>query len=82
MSIGQPRSHSVFETISNVFIGYWIGVLTQIIIFPLYGIHVSFRDNASITLIFTIISLIRSYVVRRIFNKIHINMKRTKININ
>jgi hypothetical protein len=40
------------------------------LIFPLYGIPVHLGSSIAITLWFTIISVIRSYVLRRIFNKV------------
>lgn len=65
---GQPIHHSILETITNVGVGYALAVLTQLIVFPLYGITTTFNQNAQVGLIFTIVSLIRSYVLRRMFN--------------
>ena len=65
---GQSVHHSILETITNVGVGYTLAVLTQFIVFPFYGIAFSLNQNAQIGLIFTVVSLIRSYVLRRLFN--------------
>ena len=64
----QPRLWSFIESISNVLIGYFVALFSQLLVFPIFGIHVSLRDNLLIGLFFTVISIARSYVVRRLFN--------------
>jgi hypothetical protein len=73
MNLGQPRNHSLFETGCNIFIGYWLGVFTQIILFSYLNINISFSQNMILTAIFSFISLIRGYILRRIFNWLHMN---------
>jgi len=65
----QTKRHSIIESISNVVIGYCTALITQIIIFPIFNIHTSQSENMKIALIFTIISLIRNYFVRRWFTR-------------
>lgn len=65
----QSRLHSMIESVSNVAIGYLVAVLSQIAIFPLFGIDVSFSDNLLIGVWFTAISIGRSYLIRRLFNR-------------
>jgi hypothetical protein len=64
----QSRKNSIIESAANILIGYWCAVLTQLIVFPIMGIDVSLNKNLMIGLFFTLISLLRSYVIRRIFN--------------
>jgi hypothetical protein len=64
----QSKTHSMIESITNVVAGYFVALMSQIIIFPFFGIHATIRDNLMIGLWFTVISIIRSYVLRRIFN--------------
>lgn len=64
----QSRTASLFESITNVAIGYSVALASQFVIFPQYGIHISLSDNIAIGLWFTVISIGRSYAVRRIFN--------------
>lgn len=63
----QSRKWSLTESIINICVGYGVAFLSQIIVFPLFGIHATVKDNICIGLIFTVISLIRSYTLRRIF---------------
>lgn len=66
----QSKKYSLIESVSNVIIGYCVALLSQIIIFPFFGIYVSLEKNIYIGLWFTIISIARSYMMRRFFNKI------------
>ena len=65
----QTKYQSLIESLTNILIGYLTALLSQVLIFPLFDIYVSFQDNLLIGLYFTIISLLRSYLVRRYFNK-------------
>jgi len=53
-----------------VAVGYGVALLSQILVFPIFGIHVSLKQNVYIGLIFTVVSIIRSYFLRRIFNRL------------
>ena len=66
----QSRLMSAIEACANVAVGYGIAVGTQIIVFPLFGIDVSLSDNLVIGLMFTAISLGRSFLLRRAFNRL------------
>lgn len=63
----QTRRHSMIESITNVLIGYFVALASQLVIFPMFGMHVTFRDNILIGLYFTVISIVRSYTLRRWF---------------
>ena len=65
----QTRKESFKESIVNISIGYVVAVISQLLVFPLFDIVVRFSDNLMIGLYFTVISLIRSYIVRRYFNR-------------
>lgn len=69
--MSQSRKHSMLEAIINVVVGYGIVLAAQMIIFPLFGIHVSLQQNMQIGLLFTVVSLVRGYVLRRLFNRWH-----------
>lgn len=64
----QSRLESLIESIINIAIGYFVALLSQFLIFPLFDIHVSLTDNLLIGAWFTGVSLVRSYVIRRWFN--------------
>lgn len=65
----QRRIHSAFESVANVAVGYVVALATQLVVFPLFGISVSVQENLAISLIFTVVSLARSYALRRLFNR-------------
>ena len=65
----QTKTQSLIESCINILIGYFVSLLSQIAIFPLFDIYVTLQDNLLIGLYFTIISLARSYLLRRYFNK-------------
>ena len=67
----QTRWQSFLESCINVAIGYGVALLSQILVFPLFGIHIPLSSNIAIGAIFTVISIARSYAVRRVFNKLH-----------
>lgn len=67
----QTKTHSLIESLTNVAIGYVVALLSQIVLFPMFNIYVPLSDNLLIGLWFTVISIFRSYVVRRYFNKKH-----------
>nr|WP_217361160.1 hypothetical protein [Aliiroseovarius sp. xm-g-7] len=58
------------EAITNVAVGYLLAVITQIVVFPWFGIHPSLGENLAIGSIFTGISLVRSYALRRLFERL------------
>ncbi|WP_146256064.1 DUF7220 family protein [Aestuariivirga litoralis] len=64
----QSRWMSLVEATTNIVVGYCLAVLTQVIVFPLFGLSVSLGENLGIGAVFTVISLVRSYILRRIFN--------------
>ena len=64
----QPRWLSFVEAVTNIVVGYALAVVTQMIVFPLFGLHASLSENLLIGGLFTCISLARSYVLRRLFN--------------
>lgn len=65
----QSKLNSFIESLTNILIGYIIAILSQLAIFPLFSINIPLSDNLLIGLYFTLISLIRSYIIRRYFNK-------------
>ena len=65
----QTKLASFRESIDNILIGYIVAVISQVLIFPMFGIEVAFTENMAIAGYFTIISVIRSYLVRRWKNK-------------
>ena len=65
----QSRKRSFIEAVTNVLVGYLVAVISNLIVLPLFGYEVSLFDGFAIGVVFTVISLIRSYVIRRLFNR-------------
>ena len=65
----QSRRMSLVESLANVAIGYGVAVLTQIAVFPFFGLHVSLADNLVMGALFTIVSIARSFTLRRVFEE-------------
>ena len=65
----QSRRMSLLEAVTNVVVGYVLAVLTQMIVFPRFGLTSSLQDNLGIGAAFVGISLIRSYALRRVFER-------------
>lgn len=63
----QSRFMSAVEAVANVCIGFWIGILAQVLVFPLFGFDAAPTAHLAIGAIFTAVSLVRSYVLRRLF---------------
>lgn len=66
--MGQTRWSSFMESCLNIAVGFGVALVSQLVIFPMYGIHVPLSVDIYITLWFTLISLVRSYCLRRWFN--------------
>ena len=62
----------MIEVLLNTVLGYVVAIASQIAIFPLFDIHVALHENLLIGLFFTIISIIRSYFFRRLFEKLRV----------
>jgi hypothetical protein len=66
----QSRRMSLVEAVSNTVIGYLLALIVQLIAFPLFGLDVSLADNIAIALLFTAVSIARSYTLRRLFERL------------
>lgn len=65
----QSRRMSMVEAATNVIVGYALAVGMQIVVFPVFDIHIALGDQLAIGLAFTAISLVREYVLRRLFDR-------------
>ena len=69
----QSKKGSFIEALINVVIGFSINYCANLLIFPLFGFHISPSSNLLMGVIYTGISIVRSYVIRRWFNsRIHL----------
>ena len=65
----QNKKQSLIESIAQTIIGLGTSIIIQVVLYPILGIPVSFTQNLIITAVFFVVSIVRGYIVRRIFNK-------------
>ena len=58
---------SAVESVTNVSVGLGVAVTTQMLLFPLFGLHVTPVENLMMSAVFTGVSVVRSYTLRRVF---------------
>jgi hypothetical protein len=63
---------SLVESVANVIVGYGVAVVTQILIFPMFGLRTTLAQNLLMGLAFSLISVARSFALRRAFEAIRI----------
>ena len=68
----QSRLMSLVESLANVLVGYGVAVATQMAVFSLFGLAVTVTENLLIGLIFTVMSIVRSYALRRGFEALRV----------
>lgn len=61
---------SMVEAVANVAIGFGVALGTQFLVFPLFGIEIGADSHLALGGIFTVVSLVRSYALRRLFEHI------------
>jgi hypothetical protein len=66
--MNQTRLGSLIEALFNVVIGFAINMLANMLILPLVGFHITLGQNLFIGVLYTVVSVVRSYCVRRWFN--------------
>ena len=64
----QTKRQSLIESLTSTTIGIIIGIVLNLTVLPMFGYPVSLSDSLWISVIFTIVSIIRSYIIRRWFN--------------
>ena len=65
----QSKLESLSEAVFNTFIGFVIAFISQLVFFPIVGIDVTLGQNLILTVLFTLVSIVRTYIIRRYFNK-------------
>jgi dolichol kinase len=63
----QSRAGSLAEAVTNVLVGYVVALVVQRAAYPLFGITTTLATESVIAVVFTVTSLIRSYLLRRLF---------------
>lgn len=66
--MNQTKLGSLIEVSINIAIGFAINFTANILIFPLFGFDLSVGANFLMGVLYTLISVVRSYIIRRWFN--------------
>lgn len=68
----QSRAMSFIEAATNVVVGYVLAIAMQLAVFPLFGLEAALSEHLAIGLAFVGISLVRGYLLRRLFERIRV----------
>lgn len=63
----QTKKQSIIESVTNTFFGTFISFLASLIIYPLVGVEATMGDIGQLTIIFTCLSIVKNFIVRRFF---------------
>ena len=65
----QSKGASLVESVVNTGVGVIINTLVQVLCFPFFGIPITLVKMGSLSIIFAALSVIRNFVLRRLFNR-------------
>ena len=61
--------NNLLESVIDVGSGFILAILIQLLIFPLFGLYPTILDSLGIALIFTVVSMTRSWLWRGYFRR-------------
>lgn len=79
--MNQTRLGSLLEVMANIATGMVVSWLLTIYALPLWGFNPSAKQAVGMTIMYTIVSLIRSYFWRRLFNSFVIKKHKKKMQL-
>jgi len=65
--MAQSKRSSLLEAVLNTVVGYGISLLAYQYVMPLLGFNTSWSDSVILVAVFSLISIIRNYLIRRVF---------------
>jgi hypothetical protein len=68
--MNQSPATSLIEATAGAVAGYLIAIATQFAVFPVFGLAVVMIQNLGIGVVFTVASIVRSYALRRLFERL------------
>jgi hypothetical protein len=71
----QSRLMSLVEAGANVVVGFMVALATQLVVFPVFGLEATLGQNLAIGGVFTAVSVVRSYLLRRAFEALRARRK-------
>lgn len=70
MSQRQSRVESVVEATVNVIIGLTVSMSCNMVAIPaIFNVEITAKQNIAMAVFYTVVSLIRQYILRRYFNR-------------
>ncbi len=66
----QSRAASLVEVFTNVAVGYLVALAAQQLVFPIFAIHTALAQDSAIAAVFTLVSVLRSFLLRRLFERL------------
>jgi hypothetical protein len=67
--MSQTRAMSLVEAGTSVSAGFVLSLVMQALLFPAVGLQASLAQNLKLAVGFTALSILRGYVVRRLFER-------------
>lgn len=64
----QSKKDSLIESLTSTTIGWVIGVILNLTVLALFDYNITVTDSLLVSLIFTVVSVVRGYLIRRFFN--------------
>ena len=69
--MNQTRIESLIEALVNTLVGFFVTMTVYPVINWICGIEMNIAQASLSTLLFTFVSIVRGYVIRRFFNNLH-----------
>jgi uncharacterized membrane protein len=66
--VSQTKVGSAAEAGANIAVGFGVNWCANLVVLPLFGLRITGHQAFLMGLVFTAISLVRSYALRRLFN--------------
>ena len=66
----RARYFHAAESMMNVVVGYLINLVLVYSILHFLGFNIALKDNATMGVIVALVSFMRGYIIRRIFNNV------------
>lgn len=76
--MSQTKTGSFVEAWANIAVGFAINFAANMVVLPHFGFAITAAKAFGIGVVFTIISLVRQYVLRRWFNGLKFGNAETK----
>ena len=67
--MSHSLKHSAVEAVGSILVGWSVALLVQLINFRVLGLQVTLAQSAALSAIFTAVTLVRVYILRRAFDR-------------